>query len=75
MTRMDPRDLCTCGHQHAAHHKSESAKVSPTHAGELSKTDCALCYCARFKVQRLSEPSPSAMLTAPPAERSTVAQD
>src|SRR5258708_21061458 len=67
---MDPRDVCTCGHQRAAHHKSESAKVSPIYAGKLSKTktDCALCYCTHFKAGRrtLSKPSTAAMLTKIP---------
>jgi pyruvate formate-lyase activating enzyme-like uncharacterized protein len=31
------RDLCTCGHQYAAHQKG------------ISNTTCALCYCYQFK--------------------------
>jgi hypothetical protein len=60
------RDLCACGHQRAAHRKSESAQVSAAYAGELpkNKTDCALCYCAHFKMERraLAKPSTAEML-------------
>src|SRR5580658_691647 len=70
MTRIKSCDLCTCAHQCAVHHKSESAKVSPSVAGKLSKTktDCALCYCTQFKVARrtLSKPSTAATLTKIP---------
>lgn len=58
---MNPRDLCTCGHQRAAHRKSESLKVDPAHLGKLPKTrqPCALCYCSQFKVERKPLPKPS----------------
>src|SRR6267143_1929874 len=54
MTRMKPRNICICEHQRAAHHKSESTKVSPSDAAKLSKTktSCARCYCTQFKVTR-----------------------
>jgi hypothetical protein len=50
---MKPRE-CICAHQRAAHHKTESTKVSPSDAGKLSKieTSCARCYCTQFKAKR-----------------------
>jgi len=35
---MTPRDLCTCGHQRAAHHAGELPKVDPVYPGRPSKT-------------------------------------
>ena len=51
---MEVRELCTCGHQRAAHHKAESPKPGPGAPGKMpkAKTDCALCYCTQFKGPR-----------------------
>ena len=46
--RQRARDLCTCGHQRAAHQKGKSPKVD-TGYSRIFNTSCALCYCERFK--------------------------
>jgi hypothetical protein len=42
------RDLCTCGHQHAAHQEGKLPKVNIDYP-RIFNTTCALCYCGRFK--------------------------
>jgi hypothetical protein len=45
---VEPRDLCTCGHQRAVHHKSESPKANTGYVLMVS-ANCAFCYCEQFK--------------------------
>jgi hypothetical protein len=46
--RQRGRDLCSCGHQQAAHQKSNAPEVD-TGYSHIFNTTCALCYCDRFK--------------------------
>jgi hypothetical protein len=43
------RDLCACGHQHAAHQKGNPPKVENAGYSRIFNSPCALCYCDRFK--------------------------
>src|SRR5579859_4698258 len=61
MAGMEARELCTCGHQRAAHHKGEPPKAGSGGPAKAPKTrtECALCYCTQFKGPRKTAPDRS----------------